>query len=59
MKSYYDRHGNLVEGTSIIQDILEDTKKTQQLLSVLKKFNLHIVTNAPVKDKKAIWIDND
>lgn len=56
MKSYHDNHGNLIHGTSILEDILGSARKTASLLKVLDRFKMRIVPEAELRDTKRDWI---
>ena len=56
MKSYHDAIGNLVRGTSILEDILQDAGKTEKLVKVLAHFGMKIFPGADPDRKNIDWI---
>ena len=56
MKSYHDQRGNLVRGTSILEDILQSQSKTMKLVEALSHFGLKIFPGADPRHKNIDWI---
>lgn len=56
MKSYYDHRGNLIPGVSILEACLADNRKAEKLIAVLNKFEMRIVPEAEIKNKKVDWV---
>ena len=56
MKSCHDSHGNVIQGVSILEDLLSDERKTSKLMDVLKHFEMRIMPSAELRNKTTDWI---
>lgn len=56
MKSYHSDGGRLVEGTSLLEDLLQSRRKTESLLAALKEMRLKVFSAADPKHKNIDWI---
>ncbi len=56
MKSYEDKHGNVIQGVSILESILRSQQKSGKLMQVLQACRLRIDPKAQLTNKKRLWI---